>query len=83
MSISVPRGHTVAIVGESGSGKSTTARVVTGLLPPSKGRITFNGRELPRKFSMTALPGTQHIAEDTMGENDQVRVKVIIKRWRL
>ena len=47
VSIDVPRGHTVAIVGESGSGKSTTARAITGLLPPSKGQILYNGKPLP------------------------------------
>ena len=47
VSISVPRGKTVAVVGESGSGKSTTARVITGLLPPSKGSVKFNGEALP------------------------------------
>jgi len=41
----------------------------------------FEGRELPRKFNMTALPGTQHIVDDELDENDQVRVRVIIKRW--
>ena len=50
VSISVPRGKTVAIVGESGSGKSTTARVVTGLLPPSKGEVLFNGEALPAEL---------------------------------
>ncbi|WP_390910715.1 nickel ABC transporter ATP-binding protein NikE [Pseudosulfitobacter sp. SM2401] len=39
-------GQTLAVVGESGSGKSTLARVITGLLPPSKGTIHFNGRDL-------------------------------------
>jgi peptide/nickel transport system ATP-binding protein len=39
-------GQTLAIVGESGSGKSTLARVITGLLPPSAGTITFAGRTL-------------------------------------
>ena len=39
-------GQTLAVVGESGSGKSTLARVITGLLPPSDGRIEFAGREL-------------------------------------
>ncbi|MEM7562879.1 MAG: ABC transporter ATP-binding protein [Pseudomonadota bacterium] len=47
VTIEVPRGHTVAVVGESGSGKSTTARAITGLLPPSKGQILFNGKPLP------------------------------------
>ena len=46
VSINVPKGGTVAIVGESGSGKSTTARVVTGLLPPQKGRVFFEGKKL-------------------------------------
>ena len=47
VTINVPRGSTVAVVGESGSGKSTTARVITGLLPPMKGNVLFNGEPLP------------------------------------
>ena len=47
VSISVPRGNTVAIVGESGSGKSTAARVITGLLPVLKGKVLFNSEPLP------------------------------------
>jgi len=48
VNIEVPKGTTVAVVGESGSGKSTTARVITGLLPQSSGIISFDGEELPR-----------------------------------
>ena len=47
VNVRVPRGRTVAVVGESGSGKSTLARVITGLLPPAKGEITFEGKRLP------------------------------------
>ena len=50
VSIDIPKGKTVAIVGESGSGKSTTARVVTGLLPQLKGDILFDGQKLPPKL---------------------------------
>jgi len=50
VSIDISRGQTIAIVGESGSGKSTTARVMTGLLPPSKGNVLFNGKPLPPKL---------------------------------
>ncbi|WP_276120830.1 ABC transporter ATP-binding protein [Pararhizobium qamdonense] len=48
VSMHLPKGQTLAIVGESGSGKSTLARVITGLLPPSEGTITFDGKELPK-----------------------------------
>ncbi|MER8521432.1 ABC transporter ATP-binding protein [Mesorhizobium sp. M0598] len=48
VSIKVPRGRTVAVVGESGSGKSTLARVVTGLLPPLSGSISFAGQALSK-----------------------------------
>ena len=48
VSVTVPRGKTVAVVGESGSGKSTLARVITGLLPPLSGEILFEGKPLPR-----------------------------------
>lgn len=46
----IHRGHTVAVVGESGSGKSTTARVITGLLPPKSGVVHYNGQELPADY---------------------------------
>ncbi len=46
ISVDIHPGQTLAVVGESGSGKSTLARVITGLLPPSDGQITFDGRVL-------------------------------------
>ncbi|WP_417626127.1 ABC transporter ATP-binding protein [Pararhodobacter aggregans] len=47
VSVELHPGQTLALVGESGSGKSTMARVITGLLPPRKGTITFDGKPLP------------------------------------
>jgi peptide/nickel transport system ATP-binding protein len=48
VSLHVPKGQTLAVVGESGSGKSTLARVITGLLPPSQGTVSFDGKPLSK-----------------------------------
>ena len=50
VSFDIYEGMTVAVVGESGSGKSTTARVITGLLPPQKGEILFKGQPFPADY---------------------------------
>ena len=52
VNLTVKSGETHAIMGPNGSGKSTLARAITGLLPPSRGKMIFNGRELSN-----ALPG--------------------------
>ena len=46
VSFDILPGQTLAVVGESGSGKSTTARAITGLMPPHSGEILFNGVSL-------------------------------------
>lgn len=61
VNIAVPRGKTVSIVGESGSGKSTTARVVTGLLPQLDGEVLFNGDALPAKLKDRSRDQLQRI----------------------
>jgi iron complex transport system ATP-binding protein len=44
----VPRGSLVGILGPNGSGKTTLLRLLGGMLTPSAGRITIDGRDLGR-----------------------------------
>ncbi|HXZ83305.1 MAG TPA: ATP-binding cassette domain-containing protein [Acidimicrobiales bacterium] len=46
VSFSVAARSAVALVGSNGAGKSTVARVVSGLVNPSGGRIVFDGRDI-------------------------------------
>ena len=41
VSFELKRGQCLGIVGESGSGKSTVARLITGLLPCTEGKVMF------------------------------------------
>src|SRR5258708_17145319 len=43
--LEIRRGETLGLVGESGCGKSTLARLITGLLPVTQGKIVVDGRE--------------------------------------
>ncbi len=84
VSFDVYPGMTVAVVGESGSGKSTTARVITGLLPPMSGQVLFKGEALPAKFTdrdRDQLRQAQMIYQmaDT-ALNPKVRISEIIGR---
>ena len=84
VSFDIHEGRTVAVVGESGSGKSTTARCITGLLPPREGEIAFENTVLPadyRKRSVDQLRQVQMIYQmaDT-ALNPRKRIGEIIGR---
>jgi phospholipid/cholesterol/gamma-HCH transport system ATP-binding protein len=46
ISLSIPAGQTIAIIGESGCGKTVLMKTIIGLVPPSKGQVHFDGRDL-------------------------------------
>jgi NitT/TauT family transport system ATP-binding protein len=46
ISFSVREGEFIAVVGPSGCGKSTLLRIINGLLPPSRGKVLYRGKEL-------------------------------------
>ncbi|MFD1627337.1 ABC transporter ATP-binding protein [Azospirillum griseum] len=42
----IRKGEVVGLVGESGCGKSTLGRMVAGILPPTAGKLYWNGRDV-------------------------------------
>lgn len=49
VSVGVVPGEVVGLVGASGSGKSTLLLLLAGLVPPARGRLVLEGREVPAR----------------------------------
>ncbi|MFF5235380.1 ABC transporter ATP-binding protein [Dactylosporangium sp. NPDC000521] len=54
VNLSIPRGRTVALVGLNGAGKSTVVKLLCRFYDPTKGSITWDGRDL-RDVDVAAL----------------------------
>jgi peptide/nickel transport system ATP-binding protein len=71
VSFTIQRGQVVTLVGESGSGKSTTARLISRLLPPTRGEILLRGKNVlktePRTPSLNYRKEIQMIFQDPFG----------------
>ena len=44
--LEVRPGELICLIGANGAGKSSTLRAISGLLPATRGRIVFDGREI-------------------------------------
>jgi ABC-type branched-subunit amino acid transport system ATPase component len=64
--LEVPPGRITGLIGPNGAGKTTLFNCITGVIPPDKGRIVFDGREItglrPDQITHTGLVRTFQIA---------------------
>ncbi|MFF3670383.1 ABC transporter ATP-binding protein [Microtetraspora malaysiensis] len=64
LSLTVGEGEVVALLGNNGAGKTTTLSAVSGLVRPSAGRITYEGRDIiGAKASAIVRLGLVHVPE--------------------
>jgi branched-chain amino acid transport system ATP-binding protein len=77
LSLQVAEGEIVALLGPNGAGKTTTLKAIVGWARASRGRITFEGRDLTRmntenivRLGVTMVPqGRQVFSRLTVAEN--------------
>ncbi|HON42211.1 MAG TPA: ABC transporter ATP-binding protein [Bacillota bacterium] len=77
VSLNIEQGEIVAIVGSNGTGKSTLARVISGLVKPTSGKITFSGQSIEKmppheivKLGLVHVPEGRHVfGKLTVAEN--------------
>jgi ABC-type branched-subunit amino acid transport system ATPase component len=86
LDVTVEEGEIVALLGTNGAGKSTLFRCITGLLPPSRGRIVFDGTDLvgrsPEEIAeqgVVMMPGGRSVFP-TLTVRENLRVACWLKR---
>jgi len=82
VNLRIAAGEVVGLVGESGCGKSTLGRVISGILDPSEGSVSYNGSvvgDMGRKDRRATDLAVQMIFQDPMASlNPRLRVVDII-----
>jgi len=76
--LQVARGETLALVGESGSGKTTVGRCVLGLIAPTGGRISFQGKAVDRRRNIRSpdLRGHMQLVFQEPAESLDPRIRI-------
>ena len=74
VSLEIAKGESIGLIGPSGSGKTTLVDLMLGLLEPTKGELSYNGRKLkdvlPEWHSQVAyLPQEIFLIDDTLRQN--------------
>jgi ABC-type multidrug transport system fused ATPase/permease subunit len=74
LSLTVMKGESVGFIGASGAGKSTLVDVILGLLTPTEGVVTVDGRDIQRDLrawqdQIGYVPQTIFLTDDTMRRN--------------
>jgi branched-chain amino acid transport system ATP-binding protein len=64
ISIDVPKGQVVTLIGSNGAGKTTTMRAISGMIKPTAGEISLNGKRVDglESYTITKL-GLAHSPE--------------------
>ena len=64
ISITVGAGEVVALFGPNGAGKTTTLRVISGIIRPTHGTVSFCGTDIARQSpTLRARAGIAHVPE--------------------
>jgi branched-chain amino acid transport system ATP-binding protein len=91
VAFTVGRGELVALVGPNGAGKSTLFNIIAGALPPTRGQVIFNGRDVTglsshgrarlgvaRTFQQTTLFSEQTVLQNVLhGRHRHVPARLV------
>lgn len=78
VSLVLPSGSTIALAGPSGAGKTTVCDLVAGLILPTAGQVTVNGRALTRERLLAWRRSVGLVPQDPFLFHETIEVNL---RW--
>ena len=93
ISFDVEQGSVVSLIGTNGAGKTTTLRTISGLLRPTSGSITFEGKDITKVAAHDMSPwgwptprGSADLPQLTVRENlmlgaSPARTRISTETW--
>jgi branched-chain amino acid transport system ATP-binding protein len=90
LSLRVAEGEVVAMLGRYGAGKTTTLRCITGLTPPRRGEIRYQGRSIAgaqphriARLGIALVPETRDVFSYLTVKENLVIAQRPRSRWRM
>ena len=56
MSLEIQKGEALGILGRNGMGKTTMINSIMGFVPPRRGQITFQGKDITHSLDSDVMP---------------------------
>lgn len=79
-SLTIKRGDRIAITGKSGSGKTTILKLITGMVKPKEGKVSFSGIDL-REINLDAMHSRMgYVMQENLLLNLSIRENMIYGR---
>ena len=74
VSISIPKGHSIAFIGPSGAGKTTIVDIILGLLKPDSGKVLVDGCNIHENLDLWQqhigyIPQNIYLSDNTIRRN--------------
>lgn len=81
ISVTIERGTSVGLIGSSGAGKSTLAGVLSGLLTPTSGTVTVDGKALSGQTYSSYLHAVGFVPQQTNLIAGTIADNVAFSQW--
>ena len=81
LNVRIPKGSMIGFIGSSGAGKSTVVGLLTGLLQPTSGAISVDGRPLDAKLRPLWLRNIGYVPQTPFLLNASIAENVAFSQW--